>query len=190
MFSTWFNWWHTLLSAKQLQPKLPLWFHWILSTSGDSWLLKIMFYFIKFNSDLSELRVTQLLRPQPAEGPVQLKQLLCAAVQPPADQESREAWRQEEQGTDVSLIGHEDRHKSQCLGSPQLLPLIWTERATSVREGGAEGVPTMWSTVILLMPRGGPENRRRTARISDTWGFSPFCTWRSSESQFSFNPAV
>lgn len=35
---------------------------------------------------------------------------------------------------------------------------------------------TMWATLILFIPRGGPENRPRTARISDTVGFSPFWT--------------
>ncbi len=67
-------------------------------------------------TDLSEFGVTQLVSTQPAEGPVQLEQLQAVAVQPPANQETREARRQEEQGADVSLIGHEDRQKRYCSG--------------------------------------------------------------------------
>lgn len=67
-------------------------------------------------TDLSEFGVTQLVRAQPAERPVQLEQLQGVVVQPPANQESREARRQEEQGADVSLIGHEDRQKRYCSG--------------------------------------------------------------------------
>lgn len=51
------------------------------------------------------------MRPQPAEGPVQLEQLQGVAVQPPTDQETWEVWRQEEQWADVSLIGHKDRQR-------------------------------------------------------------------------------
>lgn len=51
------------------------------------------------------------MRPQPAEGPVQLEQLQAMPVEPPANQETREARRQEEQGADVSLVGHEKRQK-------------------------------------------------------------------------------
>lgn len=56
-------------------------------------------------ADLSDFGVTQLMRVQPAESPVQLEQLQGVAVQPPANQETREARRQEEQRADVSLCG-------------------------------------------------------------------------------------
>lgn len=54
-------------------------------------------------ADLSDLWVSQLTRAKSGESPVQLEQLQCVAVQPPANQEAREARRQEEQGTYVSL---------------------------------------------------------------------------------------
>lgn len=58
-------------------------------------------------ADLSDLWVSQLRRAKSGESPVQLEQLQRMAVQPPADQEPREARRQEEQGTYVSLqFGH------------------------------------------------------------------------------------
>lgn len=59
---------------------------------------------------MSEFGVTQLVSAQSAEGAVQLEQLQGVAVQPPANQETRQTRRQEEQGTDMSLV--EDRQKS------------------------------------------------------------------------------
>lgn len=53
-----------------------------------------------------EFRVTQLVSAQPAEGAVQPEQLQGVAVQPMANQETREARRQEEQGADVSHVIH------------------------------------------------------------------------------------
>lgn len=58
--------------------------------------------------DLFEFRVTQLLDSQSAEGAVQQEQLQGVFVEPPANQEAREAGCQEEQGADVSLVGHKD----------------------------------------------------------------------------------
>lgn len=60
-------------------------------------------------TDLSEFRVTELMKAQPDQGPVQLEQLQGVAVQPPANQEAREVRGQEEQGADVSLVGHKHR---------------------------------------------------------------------------------
>lgn len=54
-------------------------------------------------ADLSDLRVGQLRRAEPGQGPVQLEQLQRVAAEAPAHQEPREARRQEEQGADVSL---------------------------------------------------------------------------------------
>lgn len=54
-------------------------------------------------TDLPDLGVGQLVRAKSGEGPVQLEQLQCVAVQPTANQEAREARRQEEKRTDVSL---------------------------------------------------------------------------------------
>ncbi len=54
-------------------------------------------------TDLFDFGVTQLVRAQPAKGPVQLKQLQGVAIQPPANQETWEMRRQEEQWADVSL---------------------------------------------------------------------------------------
>lgn len=54
-------------------------------------------------ADLSDLRVSQLRRAKSGQSPVQLEQLQRVAVQPPAEQERREARRQEEQGAYVSL---------------------------------------------------------------------------------------
>lgn len=60
-------------------------------------------------ADLSEFRVAQLMRAKSAEGPIQLEQLQGMAVESPANQETREARRQEEQGADMSLISRKDR---------------------------------------------------------------------------------
>lgn len=54
-------------------------------------------------ADLPDLRVGQLRRAESGESPVQLEQLQRVPVEAPADQEPREAGRQEEQGADVSL---------------------------------------------------------------------------------------
>lgn len=82
-------------------------------------------------ADLSEFRVTQLVRPQPAEGPVQHEELQGVAVESPTDQETREVWCQEEQWADVSLIGHKDREEW-CLDSSSLLHFM----CTSVKSRG------------------------------------------------------
>lgn len=55
-------------------------------------------------TSLSEFRVAELVRAQPAQGAVQLQQLQGVAVQSPANQETREAGRQEEQGADVPHV--------------------------------------------------------------------------------------
>lgn len=54
-------------------------------------------------ADLSDFQVAQLTGVQPVQSPVQLEQLQGMAAQPLANQESREAGRQEEQRADVSL---------------------------------------------------------------------------------------
>jgi len=58
--------------------------------------------------DLFELRATQLVDSQSAEGAVQPEQFLGVLVEPLANQEAREAWCQEEQGAEESLVGHKD----------------------------------------------------------------------------------
>lgn len=71
-------------------------------------------------TNLPELRVTELVHAQPAEGPVQLQQLQGVPVQSTTDQETREAWRQEQQMADVSLIHRgEDRQKCCNVQVPQ-----------------------------------------------------------------------
>lgn len=54
-------------------------------------------------ADLSDLPVAELLRAERGEGPVQPQQLQAVALQPAAQQEGRQAGRQGEQGTQVSL---------------------------------------------------------------------------------------
>lgn len=54
-------------------------------------------------ADLSDFWVTQLMRAQLGQSAVQLEELQCMAVQPPANQESGEARRQEEERADTSL---------------------------------------------------------------------------------------
>lgn len=76
-------------------------------------------------TDLPEFSVTELVRAQPAEGSVQLQQLQAVAVQPPADEETREARRQEEQGADVPLIDREHRQKRRSSG-------VWVHKAHSI----------------------------------------------------------
>lgn len=86
-----------------------------------------------------EFRVTQLVSAQPAEGAVQPEQLQGVAVQPMANQETREARRQEEQGADVSLVEEKKDRRAK-----------FTE------------------LFLQFYIRGGPAKTRRTARISDT----------------------
>lgn len=66
-------------------------------------------------ADFSDLRVIQLMGAKPGQGPVQLEQLQTVAAQPAAHQEGREARREEEQRTDVSLQW------------TQMFQLWWTE---------------------------------------------------------------
>lgn len=65
-------------------------------------------------ADLSDLRVIQLMGAKPGQGPVQLQQLQAVAPQPATQQEGREARREEEQRTDVSL--QRTHRRSSCGG--------------------------------------------------------------------------
>lgn len=56
-------------------------------------------------ADLSHFRVVQLMRAQPAESPVQQQQLPAVAVEAAANQEARQAWREEQQRAEASLRG-------------------------------------------------------------------------------------
>lgn len=73
-------------------------------------------------------------------------------------------------------VGHEDREVVFGLIKPFCIVCEQSKKIRGV-------LLTMWSTLILLMPRGCPENKPRTARISDTVGFSPFCTWKYTQGQ-------
>ncbi|KAG7281121.1 hypothetical protein CRUP_027658 [Coryphaenoides rupestris] len=87
-----------------------------------------------------ELRVTQLVDSQSDKGAVQPEQFLGVLVEPSANQEAREAWCQEEQGADVSLVGHKDS------------------------KGHMEDGPlTCAPSSSHFTPSGGPENSSRTA---------------------------
>lgn len=66
---------------------------------------------------MSEFGVTQLVSAQPAEGAVQLEQLQGVSLQPLANQEAREARREEEQGADVSL---KTERRAQICSGPSL----------------------------------------------------------------------
>lgn len=68
-------------------------------------------------ADLSDLGVAQLVRAQLGQSPVQLEQLQAVAAEPLANQEGRQARRQEEQRADVSL--RQDR-KQMCSGGGQV----------------------------------------------------------------------
>lgn len=85
-------------------------------------------------------------------------------------------------GLTCLCVSHEDRQKSYS-SSNQVQQAFYISHQLNefVKRGGL--LLTIWSTLILFIPRGGPENRPRTARISDTLGFSPLCTWKCTESQ-------
>lgn len=57
----------------------------------------------RWAADLSHFRVVQLMRAQPAESPVQQQQLPAVAVEAAANQEARQAWREEQQRAEASL---------------------------------------------------------------------------------------
>lgn len=82
----------------------------------------------------------------------------------------------------VSAFGHEDRQKTYS-GGDQAQEAFYISHWLHefVKSGGL--LLTIWATFILFIFRGGRENRPLTARISDTLGFSPRCTWKCTESR-------
>lgn len=75
----------------------------LVSSSCKSYPVNIKRFKSCGATDLSEFRFTQLVWAKPAEGPVQLEKLQRMAVQPPANQETREARSQEEKRAGVPL---------------------------------------------------------------------------------------
>lgn len=125
----------------------------------------------KAKTDLSEFRLIQLMEAQSAEGSIQLEQLQAMGVQPLAHQEAREVGRQEEQGAYVPLVKHNQTRTEKRLFWRQID--VGARGEVWLRIGALR---TIWPTLNLFIPKGGPTNRLRTARMSETWGFAPLLT--------------